>query len=493
MSPVLLSELFAGLMEGLPATPVKGMTSNSNAAVDGGLFLAFRGVQAHGLEYLPQALAAGVAFVAWEPEADLAEPELPDGVLGFAVPGLGNAAGLLADRFFAMPSAAMQVSGITGTNGKTTTAWLVAQAMQSLDVDAAYMGTLGYGRIDQVLEHSSLTTPGVIGVHRRLRELSDSGARYVALEASSHGLDQGRLDGVRFDTVAFINLSRDHLDYHGDMQSYAAAKRKLFTEFEYSTAIVNVANDYGRELAALLHKDVHLLTVSTSAADGAMLTAELVSSDAGGLCIRLSGEFGDAELSSPLWGDFNVENLVVALGILIAGGVSLTDAAGALSECRAPAGRMEALQGSADKPQVVIDFAHTPDALAKVLATVRDHCSGEVWCVFGCGGDRDQGKRSEMGHVAGEFADHTILTDDNPRDEDPAAIVADILQGFAVGQSPEVVHDRAAAIGRAVTAAAADDVVLIAGKGAENYQIVGARSLPFSDRDVALSCLGEVA
>jgi UDP-N-acetylmuramoyl-L-alanyl-D-glutamate--2,6-diaminopimelate ligase len=354
------------------------------------------------------------------------------------------------------------------------------------------MGTLGYGTVDARLETSSLTTPGVISVHRRLQEIAAAGAQSVAMEVSSHGLDQGRLDSVHFKTVAFTNLTRDHLDYHGDMVAYGKAKQRLFTDFEFETAIVNVANDFGRELAGLLHKDVHLLTVSTDPSVEAMLYAELLATSTDGLHIRLSGEFGELEFHSPLWGRFNVENLVVAAGILIASGVRLTDAAAALAVCAAPAGRMEVLGGDS-QPMVIVDFAHTPDALKQLLHAVREHCAGEVWCVFGCGGDRDRGKRAEMGAVAAQLANHVVLTDDNPRHESPAQIVADILAGFTSHSQPAVIHDRALAIGKAVSSASINDVVIIAGKGAENYQLEGTESRAFADRDVALRALGEVA
>lgn len=442
--------------------------------------------------YLPQALAAGATVVAWEPEPGLSAPVLPAGILGFPVAGLGHHVGTLADRFFAHPSAALSVAGITGTNGKTTTAWLLAHAIQRLQGNAAYMGTLGFGVVDAPLETSALTTPGVISVHRRLHDIAAAGAKFVAMEVSSHGLDQGRLDGVRFKTVAFTNLTRDHLDYHGDMATYAKAKQRLFTDFEFETAIVNVANDFGRELAGLLHKDVHLLTVSTDPSVEAMLCAELLATSTDGLHIRLSGKFGEVEFHSPLWGRFNVENLVVAAGILIASGVRLKDAAAALAVCAAPAGRMEIL-GGGSQPLVIVDFAHTPDALEQVLHAIREHCAGELWCVFGCGGDRDRGKRAEMGAVAARLANHVVLTDDNPRHEAPAQIVAEILAGFAGHAPPDVVHDRALAIGKAVASARSNDVVLIAGKGDENYQLEGAQSRAFSDRDVALRALGEAA
>ena len=490
---MLLSALFDGLIDDVPDCHVSDMTSDSRQVVPGGLFIACRGVQQHGLEYLPEALAAGAVAVAWEPEPGLTAPDVPQSVVVFPVDRLGEQLGMIADRFFVAPSSAISVAGITGTNGKTTTAWLLAQAMQHLGVTSAYMGTLGFGLMSAGIAPTALTTPGVISVHRRLRSMTDTGAQFVAMEVSSHGLDQGRADGVRFSTVAFTNLTREHLDYHVTMAAYAGAKQRLFTEFECNSAVINVANDFGKELADLLHKDVHLLTVSTDASVPASLHAELLAIGADGLRVRFFDKHGEAELQSSLWGRFNVENLLVAAGILMVSGIALNDAISALAKCDAPAGRMELLGGEASQPLVIIDFAHTPDALDKALTTVRDHCTGTIWCVFGCGGDRDQGKRSEMAEVVSRRADFAIVTDDNPRHESPEKIVADILQGFSADTRAEVVHDRAAAIGKAVASAAQGDVVFIAGKGAESYQLEGDRAHPFSDRDVASRALEAAA
>jgi len=491
--PMTLADLLKGIVVAdVPDLAVIDITSDSRMAVAGGLFIACPGVGGHGLDYLQPALEAGVSVVLWEPAEGIAAPELSDSVFGLAVAGLGQKVGALADRFFAEPSVAMRVTGITGTNGKTTTAWLVAAALQRLNGSAAYMGTLGWGQPEAGLRESALTTPGVISVHRRLRTMADEGADALVMEVSSHALDQGRVDGVSFDGVAFTNLTRDHLDYHGDMDAYKQAKQALFTDFDVEFAVINVANDYGREIAGLLHKDVRLLTVSADANSPATLMAELLRADRNGLCVRFSGEYGEAELQSPLWGRFNVENLLVAAGILLAQGVSLADAVSALSECAAPAGRMEPI-AVAGSPLVVIDFAHTPDALSHALSAVREHCDGALWCVFGAGGDRDQGKRSDMGAVVSQTSDYAVVTDDNPRHEDPAAIVDAIVEGFPAGYEYRVSHDREAAIRAAIADAGSADVVFIAGKGDEPYQIYGNDVREFSDRDVARQVLSEVA
>jgi UDP-N-acetylmuramoyl-L-alanyl-D-glutamate--2,6-diaminopimelate ligase len=500
-----LRELFEGMDVKTPDLSVSDITSNSRHAERGGLFLACAGIRSHGLEFLDAALEAGVAAVAWEPAAGLSAPDLPDGVAGFAVPGLTDRIGVIADRFFSSPSSAISVTGVTGTNGKSTTAFLVTQALNGLGRRAGYMGTLGYG-FDGDLQPSSLTTPGCISVHRRLRAMADGGASHVVAEVSSHALDQHRVDGVRFDVAAMTNLSRDHLDYHGSMDAYAEAKARLFVcaadgnnqhhphGHQIRTAVINVGDRYGMALADRIDAGTDLISVALVDtgydAPDARLIGRLTGARSQGLGLQLSGDFGTAELHSPLWGRFNAENLVVAAGILLALGFELENALAALAECEAPPGRMEIIRAREPRPTVVVDFAHTPDALGKALETIRDHCEGKVWCVFGCGGDRDRGKRGPMGAVAAKLADRAVITDDNPRDEDPESIVREILAGTGSGECVEVVHDRAAAIGYAIRAAQSDDIVLIAGKGHESQQIVGAEARAFSDAAVARVALG---
>ena len=487
---IKLAELFDDLVAPVAELVVADITTDSRNVRPGTLFLACQGFEHHGLEFLEQALANGATVVAWEPAKGVAEPDDIDGVVLIEVPELGLYIGGIADQFFGQPSAHTAVTGITGTNGKTTVAWLVAQACDLLGRKAGYMGTVGYGFTND-LSPAALTTPGVIAVHRHLRAMTDADATDVVMEVSSHGLDQGRVDGVRFKTAAFTNLTRDHLDYHGSLEAYAQAKAALFTDFQPEIAVLNVADEFGRELARLLHKDVHLLSVSADPRCEAALSAELLQADSSGLQIRFSGDYGDAELHSPLWGSFNVENLAVAAGILLSLGIDLADAVAALAQCKPPAGRMEPVAAATEQPLVIIDFAHTPDALDKALTCVRQHCDGTLWCVFGCGGHRDTGKRAPMGAIAAKLADKVILTDDNPRDEVPAAIIADIVSGFPEGSQPEVIHDRAAAIAAAVAAATAGDVVLVAGKGDEDYQLAGTQRLSFSDRVAAQTALSQ--
>jgi UDP-N-acetylmuramoyl-L-alanyl-D-glutamate--2,6-diaminopimelate ligase len=482
--------LLQGFASMPPSVDVADIATHSAEVVPGGLFLACAGSNGHGLRFLGDALRHGARAVAWEPAATEPAPVLPADVCAVPVPGLGRRLGDIANRFFANPSAGMSVTGITGTNGKTTVAWLLAQSLTRLGRRAGYMGTLGYG-LGGELRSGDLTTPACVTVHRRLRELADGLARHVAIEVSSHALEQGRVDGVAFHVVAFTNLSRDHLDYHRDMASYGRAKERLFLDSGAPCAVINTGDEFGRGLAAKLPGSARLITVATTGTP-ADLQARRLAGDACGQRIEFVFAGQRAQFTTPLAGDFNVENLAVTAGILIAEGFGLEATAAALAACTAPPGRMEVVAGPAG-PRVVVDFAHTPAALARVLAALRVPGPGRVWCVFGCGGERDPGKREEMGAVARRLADQVVVTDDNPRHEDPEAIVAAVLRGTGRDAAVTVIRDRAAAIRHAIRSAAASDVVLIAGKGHESGQIVGHETRPFSDRAVASAVLAELA
>ncbi len=482
-----LQTLFNGLVTDVPALDVVDITLDSRTAVRDGLFIACRGTRQHGLDFVGDALRAGVGAVAWEPAGSLRAPALPPGVAGVVVPRLREQLGEVADRFFARPSEAVRVAGITGTNGKTTTAWLVMQAIARLGGSAGYVGTLGHG-LNGRLRAAGLTTPDCISFHRQLRELADGGATDVVAEISSHALDQERVAGVRFATVAFTNLTRDHLDYHPDLAAYGAAKARLFA-LGAGTAVINLDDPFGRELARRLKPGTRLVGVTLGGAPAGTLTGTLAATGADGLVLGLQSGGQTVRLTSPLWGRFNAENLLVAAGILVGSGWPLDRVAEALGGCGAPPGRMERVPGAPGQPAVLVDFAHTPDALRKALAAVREHCTGEVWCVFGCGGDRDRGKRAPMGEAAVAGADRVIVTDDNPRTEDPQQIIADILSGAPTLDRLQVVPDRAAAIGRAIRLARPGDAVLIAGKGHETVQETGQTRRPFSDVDVARAAL----
>jgi UDP-N-acetylmuramoyl-L-alanyl-D-glutamate--2,6-diaminopimelate ligase len=492
-----LGELTAGLLAVPAGIMVSDVTADSRAVTPGALFLACRGRTHHGMRFAAEALSRGARAMLYEPEGAGGEP-VPQAPFGPYVAGLANLserAGVIADRFFGAPSAGLTVAGITGTNGKTTCAWLLAQALEASGRPAAYMGTLGFGRPPQ-LTPTVHTTPDAVSVQRQLAALRDLGAECVSMEVSSHALDQGRVTGVRFNTAAFTNLTRDHLDYHGTMDAYGAAKARLFGFEGLTHRVINIDDPFGAALAA--RDSPARLTVTTRAASatpaasGAQFVRALrVTPDPSGLVIAVDSSWGAAELAVRLMGEFNVDNSLTVLAVLLAWGVPLAEAVHALGRCRPASGRMEMFGGRGRTPLAIVDYAHTPDALEKSLRAARLHCRGQLRVVFGCGGDRDAGKRPLMGRIAAELADDLIVTDDNPRTEDPARIVADILAGIS-RQTPLVVeHDRELAIRLALGRSLAEDVVLIAGKGHEDYQIIGAVRRPFRDQTVVAAALRE--
>jgi UDP-N-acetylmuramoyl-L-alanyl-D-glutamate--2,6-diaminopimelate ligase len=478
------------------------LTLDSRDVRPGALFLALRGRTQHGLAFLPQVLAQGACAVLWDDDGATPVPALPAGVVGAGIPALAQQAGLIADRFFGEPSAALWVAGVTGTNGKTTVAWLVAQALEACGRRAGYLGTLGGGCVGAV-RASTHTTRDAVSVHRELAGLRAAGATAVAMEVSSHALDQARVAGVRFRSAAFTNLTRDHLDYHGSMQAYGEAKAKLFDWPGLGTRVLNVDDSFGAALAGRLDAPGRVI-VTGRAAQSAALIAKLAAQGAGwvraesvelagsGQQLRIASHLGRCELRSTLIGDFNSDNLLTALATLLSCELPLDRAVRALEAAQAPAGRMEACGGGA-QPLAIVDYAHTPDALAKALRAARGHARGRLIVVFGCGGERDTGKRPLMAAVAAELADAIIITDDNPRREPPARIVADIVAGLPQGHSAQIVHDRAQAIELALAGAAAGDIVLVAGKGHEDYQIVGDERRVFSDQAVLRAALARRA
>jgi UDP-N-acetylmuramoyl-L-alanyl-D-glutamate--2,6-diaminopimelate ligase len=470
----------------LAAQIVTGLTQDSRAVQPGDLFVALRGAASHGLQHAAQANrngACGVAFDAPAPEGS----ELPDNAI--AVPGLRASLGRIADRFHDAPSKALTVIGVTGTNGKTSTVQLLAQALDhGAHGPCGTIGTLGIGLGDS-LRAGERTTPDVIGVHAALAELRQRGARAVAMEVSSHALDQGRVDAVAFDLAVFTNLSRDHLDYHGDMASYGAAKARLFRWPTLSAVVLNIDDPFGRELAGSIDAAVEHWTVSASGDAGARLRAQAVRLDADGIAFDLCEGAESIEVRSALLGGFNVDNLLAVAACLRALDLPLAEVAARLQAVRPVPGRMNRIDAGRARPLAVIDYAHTPDALAQALASLRAHTRGRLLCVFGCGGERDRGKRPQMAAIAERLADQVIVTDDNPRSEDGNAIVAAILSGFATPAAVRVERDRGTAIAIALTEARPGDVVLIAGKGHEPYQEIDGARRAFDDAEVARRCL----
>jgi UDP-N-acetylmuramoyl-L-alanyl-D-glutamate--2,6-diaminopimelate ligase len=487
-----LAELTAGFIAVPGDIVVNDVTIDSRAVVPGSLFLACQGRTHHGLNFAQQAVAAGARAVLYEESPDVEAPQFDAGVFVASVPQLSQRASYIADRFFGEPSQDLTVAGITGTNGKTTCAWLLAQALELCGKPAAYMGTLGFGRPPTVTatEH---TTSDAVTVQRHIAALRNLGAECVSMEVSSHAIDQGRVAAVRFNTAAFTNLTRDHLDYHGTMEAYGAAKGRLFNWPSLVNRVINVDDAFGQELAAL-RSPARLVVTSQKGLTPAGFKAEFVRAvsatpDPNGLVIKVETSWGPAALTMRLIGDFNVDNVLTVIAVLLSWNIPLTQAVEALEKCRAASGRMEMFGGRGQTPLAIVDYAHTPDALAKALAAARLHCNGQLRVVFGCGGDRDAGKRPLMGRIAAELADDIIVTDDNPRTEDPARIVADIVSGITGGSPVVVEHDRALAIQLAVKRSLPDDVVLVAGKGHEDYQIYGKERRPFVDQAIVTAAL----
>ena len=452
------------------------LASDSRSVRPGTLFFARAGRQVDGADFISTALGAGAPAVVREGPAGVRL--LDGGGVEVRVTDLGACMADVACRFHDDPGAAMKMVGVTGTNGKTSVSHFIAAVLHRDSEPCGLLGTLGgglYGDLSAGLH----TTPDVLAVYASLAGMRDAGATHAVMEVSSHALDQGRVRGVCFDTAVFTNLSRDHLDYHADMQEYGRAKRQLFETDGLRHAVLNLDDAHGRELARGLAAGVALLGYALDSSADAAVRGEILSLGVDGLRLVVTTPWGDGEIHSRLAGRFNAANLLAALTTLGALGLPLARILDGLSQVPAPPGRMECLGGSG-QPLVVVDYAHTPDALATVLAALRPQCDGRLWCVFGCGGERDRGKRALMGEAARRLADRLVVTDDNPRGEDADGIVADILAGMDTA-GVEVERDRAAAIAMAVAEAKVGDIVLVAGKGHEPYQEVAGSRLPFSD------------
>jgi len=454
---------------------------DSRAICPGDVFVAIKGHHVDGRAYIPQAIQRGASAVLYEAGTIAAI-----GVPHVAVEGLGSIAGELAHLVYGRPSEQLWLCGVTGTNGKTSITQWIAQAMNALGCKCAVIGTLGNGFPGQLAE-SANTTPDAIGLHRLLAEFVADGALTCAMEVSSIGLDQERVNGAAFDVAVFTNLTRDHLEYHGDMTAYGVAKRRLFDAPGLKTAVINLDDAFGAELAASLAGRVRTIGYTLEGRRGAdqVLAAEDLVMTSAGLAFTLGG----VAIAAPLIGRFNASNLLAVIGALLAGDEALADIARVLRHIAPPAGRMQAIGGHG-QPLVIVDYAHTPDALDKALKTLRETAAareGRLVCVFGCGGDRDRGKRPLMGAVVEILADRVVLTSDNPRGEDPQAILAEILVGMTT--QPVIELDRAAAIRAAILDADPRDVVLVAGKGHEPYQEVAGTRHAFSDLDQARRAL----
>ena len=489
----------AALLEGYVPIPaaldrvVTAVCDHSREVVPGALFFARRGRRADARRFVGGAIAAGAGAVIVED--GLAPARVERGAVVVRTPDVAGALGHAASRFHGEPSASLSVAAVTGTNGKTSVACLAAQGCGDR---CALMGTLGAGR-PGALEPAGLTTPGAVEIHRRLAELRDAGFDTLVMEASSQALDQRRTEGLHIDTAVFTNLSRDHLDYHPCMDSYARAKASLFRTPGLARAVVNTDDPFGRRLAGSLPAGVEpvVLTLggdrapsSTPAADSAGVPAVRgrITGEGGGLSLEIASPWGMGTLATRLIGRFNAYNLLAAVAIACLHGHRFDTVLARLDGAAPIPGRMQPL-GGGSRPLVVIDYSHTPDALRYALAALGPACKGTLWCVFGCGGERDRGKRPEMARAAEAGAGAVVVTDDNPRGEDGDAIVAGVLAGFAEPGAVHVERDRERAILHTISRAGAGDVVLIAGKGHETWQECGGVRRPFSDLAAARRAL----
>ena len=461
------------------------LTADSRQLRPGDVFVAFPGTHVDGRDYIAQALERGAAAVIAEAGA---KPLLVTGdTPAVAVAGLVALSGEIAHLVYGRPSEKLWLAGITGTNGKTSVSQWIAQALEVMGRRCAVVGTLGNGFAGDLIE-SPNTTPDAITLHAALAGFVERGAQACAMEVSSIGLDQGRTNGAAIDVAVFTNLTRDHLEYHGTMQAYAAAKEKLFAAPGLGAAVVNLDDPFGLELLRRLRGRLPTLGYTLGKPSGEadeILCAEDLHMGAAGIEFTIRG----AAISAPVVGRFNASNLLAVAGALLTRGESLDAIANALRSIRPPPGRMQVL-GGLDQPLVVVDYAHTPDALEKALGVLRETATargGKLVCVFGCGGDRDPGKRPQMGAIAEALADRVLLTSDNPRGEDAQAIIAAIAAGMR--RAPQVEADRAQAVAEAVADAGARDVVLLAGKGHEPYQEIAGVRHPYSDLDAAKSAL----
>ncbi|GMR20752.1 MAG: UDP-N-acetylmuramoyl-L-alanyl-D-glutamate--2,6-diaminopimelate ligase [Gammaproteobacteria bacterium] len=496
MNKVKLTSLLQGIakIEESQDRELVDLFLDSRAIIPGALFIAVTGVTDDGHEYIAAAVDRGAIAVLCEKEPNTISQESVVTVV--VIEDLKNRLGLIADRFFGSPSSRLKVIGVTGTNGKTTCTQLLAQALNMSSHDnsqkhCAVIGTLGNGFIND-LEPTLNTTPDSITVHRLLAQFADAGAEYVCIEVSSHALHQGRVDGVCFSTAVFTNLSRDHLDYHGDMMAYMVSKSQLFYMPGLRSAVINVDDEYGSKLYKELkaRNEPQLLLLGYAAEQGDIKT-NVISTSEKGLLLSVNMDSKQIEIECPLFGKFNAMNIAVVLAVLHIEGYRPEEMPAIISQLHPVLGRMECFRASNTQPMVIVDYAHTPDALYQALESVREHCTGELWCVFGCGGDRDKGKRHEMGAIADQYADRVVVTNDNPRTEDPDTIINSIVA--AMKHKPVIEKQRRTAIQYAVTHARPDDAVLVAGKGHENYQIIGTEKILYSDRQTVLDLLREAA
>jgi UDP-N-acetylmuramoyl-L-alanyl-D-glutamate--2,6-diaminopimelate ligase len=483
-----LSSLLDYSRADLEDVAITGIELDSRKVSAGDLFLAMSGELHDGRHFIEQAVANGAAAVVAEAPAAGFVEAIPVPLI--EIPDLRHEAGEIASRFYARPSRDLHMVGVTGTNGKTTTSQLMAQLGRRLGKSCGVIGTLG-SSLDGAVTRASNTTPDPVSLQAQLARWRDAGVSTVSMEVSSHALVQGRVSGVEFETAVFTNLSQDHLDYHGTMEAYGRAKMQLFSIEGLHHAVVNLDDAFSTQLLAMIPDGVRVITYSVAGNTDADVAFDSVRFHTGGVVASLRTPWGSGECSSPLRGEFNLSNLAAGISAVLLAGEDFENLLAAVAKLQSVAGRMQLIPNEAGL-QVVVDYAHTPDALEQVLRALRPHVEGRLLTVFGCGGDRDRGKRSLMGRLACELSDLVVVTSDNPRSENPQAILRDIESG-CTGDFKLIV-DRAEAIAAALAEAASGDCVLVAGKGHEDYQIIDGERRHFSDeQQVRLALAGRRA
>jgi UDP-N-acetylmuramoyl-L-alanyl-D-glutamate--2,6-diaminopimelate ligase len=483
---VVVSERDTQLIAGLN---INGLALDSRAVKAGDLFIAMAGAKEHGLAYVDKVIEKGAAVILFDPSgigSQLARTVTEIPVI--PVENLGLVLGKLAARFYGNPSQNLEVIGITGTNGKTSCSQFLGQVLD----DCGIIGTLGWGNWGH-LNKTINTTPDALSVQQILAEFVKEKKRTVAIEVSSHGLDQGRVNGVHFKGAVFTNISRDHLDYHGTMEEYLAAKLKLLQAPGLKFVVVNLDDASCDEIIANVPESVTIWGVSVKGkgmASGESVLANGIQHTFEGIEFDVVWKGNAQRIKAPLYGDFNAENLLCVLAVMLAMGHTLTEAANKVKSIKPITGRMERCGTKASELNVFVDYAHTPDALYRVLASLRKHCDKALWVVFGCGGNRDMGKRPQMGGIAEQWADRVVITDDNPRFEDNVQITNEILAGCRSDKAI-LIQDRALAIQYAIANADEHDCIVIAGKGHETYQEINGIQTPFNDKQIAEEALAK--
>jgi UDP-N-acetylmuramoyl-L-alanyl-D-glutamate--2,6-diaminopimelate ligase len=468
---------------------INDLCLDSREIKPGDVFVALSGFNVHGLDYAYQAERAGAIAVISEPtkaeRTKYVGRQKPLQIPVIECADLSDVLGDLACAFYDHPSKKLKVTAITGTNGKTSTAWLMMHALEQLGIKAGYIGTLGVGGISQ-LENLQNTTPSAIAIQKSMAAMSEAGYQHVCIEVSSHALDQKRFNGTQVETAIFTNLSRDHLDYHNSMQAYAAAKLKLFTDFNPTVNIINADDAVGAAWLANELKDQPTVSYGI-ASNAAQFKAVEIMLLPQGIAFELDLDGHSTAFETSLLGAFNVLNSLAVIAALKSLGYSIEQMPAVVAELQPVPGRMNRIDDARNGSTMVVDYAHTPDALLQVLKALRAHTNNKLWCVFGCGGNRDKGKRAMMGEIAEQYADYVVLTDDNPRFESPAQIIADIEAGMK--SKPHVINNRKQAIAYVLDQSERGDIILIAGKGHESTQEVNGMLLPFNDMDMVKELL----